>query len=130
VEQSVLRDLTAEVVASYVANNSVSFGDVPVVIHKVHASLSALGKLAEVPEKKTPIVSARASVKPDYLVCMECGRKQKMLRRHLQTAHGLTPEQYRKDYGLPDSYPMTAPNYSEVRRRLAKASGLGRRKRS
>jgi predicted transcriptional regulator len=70
----------------------------------------------------------RASIKPDYIVCMECGRKQKTLRRHLMTAHGMTPEQYRKDYGLPDTYPLTAPNYSERRRQMAMAIGLGRKR--
>jgi predicted transcriptional regulator len=67
-------------------------------------------------------------VKPDYIACMECGRRQKTLKRHLQTAHGMTPSDYRKDYGLPDSYPMTAPNYSELRRDTAKRLGLGRKK--
>jgi predicted transcriptional regulator len=67
-------------------------------------------------------------VKPDFIVCMECGKKQKTLRRHLQSAHGLTPDQYRADYGLPRGYPMTAPNYSESRREMAKTTGLGRKK--
>jgi predicted transcriptional regulator len=73
-------------------------------------------------------VSVKASVKPEYIVCMECGRKQKTLRRHLQSAHGMTADQYRKDYGLPDTYPMVAPNYSERRREMAKSIGLGRKK--
>ena len=127
-DQSVLITLTADVVASYLANNSVNVRDVPDVIQSVHASLSDVGRPIAAPVAKTPVVSARASVKPDYIVCMECGAKQKMLKRHLATAHGMTPEQYRSDYDLPGTYPMTAPNYSAVRRNLAKASGLGRRR--
>ena len=125
-DQSVLITLTADVVASYLANNSVNVRDVPDVIQSVHASLSDVGQPKAAAVAKTPVVSARASVKPDYIVCMECGAKQKMLKRHLATAHGMTPEQYRSDYDLPGTYPMTAPNYSAVRRNLAKASGLGR----
>ena len=74
------------------------------------------------------MVSVRSSVKPDYMVCMECGKKQKTLKRHLQAAHGMSPDQYRRDYGLPDTYPMTATNYSEQRRGMAKQIGLGRKK--
>lgn len=75
-----------------------------------------------------PVVSVRSSVKSDYIVCMECGSKQKMLKRHLQTAHSMLPDQYRQDYGLPRDYPMVAPNYSEQRRTLAHSIGLGRKK--
>lgn len=125
-EQTNLITLTADVVAAYLANNSVNVRDVPNVINSVHASLSDVGQPEAPPVTKTPLVSARASVKPDYIVCMECGAKQKMLKRHLATAHGLTPVQYRSDYGLPATYPMTSPNYSALRRNLAKAIGLGR----
>jgi predicted transcriptional regulator len=123
-----LIELTADIVSSHVANNSVAVGDMPNLVQRVYEALSGLGSpVAEAaPESKVPVVSIRASVKPEYLVCMECGRRQKTLRRHLQTAHGMTPEQYRKDYGLPDSYPLTAADYSERRREMAKKIGLGR----
>lgn len=124
-------DLTTEIVSSYVRNNTVETADVPTIVKEVHAALSSLGRPQEEPApEKVPVVSVRASVKPDYVACMECGKKQKMLRRHLQTAHGMTPEQYRKDYGLSIDYPMVAPNYSEQRRELAKEIGLGRKKQS
>jgi predicted transcriptional regulator len=95
---------------------------------RIYGALAGLGAPAA-PEQqsKSPVVSIRASIKPDYLVCMECGRKQKTLKRHLATAHGMTPEQYRRDYGLPDSYPMVASNYSEQRRAMAQSIGLGRK---
>ena len=122
--------LTADIVSSHVANNKVSMTDVPMAVQRVYEALSGLtGPAAEEPaEAKVPVVSVRASVKPDYIVCMECGKRQKMLKRHLQTAHGMTPSVYRKDYGLPDAYPMTAPNYSESRRNLAHAIGLGHKR--
>lgn len=127
-DQEQLVSLTADIVAAHLTNNTVAIGDVANLIQQVHGSLSRLGqeKPAE-PQAKSPMVSVRASVKPDYLVCMECGLKQTMLKRHLQTAHGMTPEQYRADYGLPRDYPMSAPNYSERRRTLAMAIGLGRK---
>lgn len=120
--------LTADIVSAHLTKNIVAVGDVPNLIQQVHGALSKLGTAApEEPSAKTPAVSARASIKPDYLICMECGNKQKTLKRHLQVAHGMTPEQYRSDYGLPPSYPMTAANYSETRRNLAHAAGLGRK---
>lgn len=121
--------LTADIVAAHVANNSVAIGEVGTLVRKVHEALAKLdkGPVEQTPEEKVPLVSIRASVKPDHIVCMECGKKQKTLRRHLHAAHGMTPEQYRKDYGLPDSYPMTAPNYSEQRRTMAKRIGLGQK---
>jgi predicted transcriptional regulator len=126
-----LINLTAEIVAAHVANNRVAASEVGTIIERVHAALAGLSQ----PEKaelagKSPVVSIRASLKPDYLICMECGRKQKTLKGHLNSAHNMTPAQYRTDYGLPATYPMTAPNYSEQRAALAKASGLGRRKAS
>ena len=122
-------ELAADIVSAHVANNTVSVGDVPDLIQKVHAALAALSNPpAGAKQEKTPAVSVRTSIKPEYLVCLECGRKQKTLKRHLQSAHGLTPDQYRADYGLSREYPMVAPRYSEHRRSLAHASGLGRRK--
>ena len=120
--------LTADIVSSHVANNNVAVGDLPNLIERVHSALAGLGvPVEEAPEAKTPVVSVRASVKPDYIVCMECGKQQKTLKRHLQTAHGMTPDQSRTDYGLPQSYPMVAANYSERPRTLANSIGLGRK---
>lgn len=121
--------LTADIVSAHVANNNVAVGDLPNLIQSVHGALAALGQPATEPEpeRKKALVSARASIKPDFLVCMECGARQKTLKRHLAVAHGMTPDQYRADHGLPASYPMTAPNYSEQRRALAKTIGLGRK---
>ena len=103
-------------------------GDVATLIQRVHDALTSIGSSApEVTEQKIPAVSVRASLKPDYLVCMECGRRKTTLRRHLRSAHGMSPEQYREAFQLRSSYPMAAPNYSERRREMAKSAGLGRR---
>lgn len=122
--------LTADIVSAHVSNNNVPISDVPALVQRVHEALASLGSGAAPAEesKKAPAVSPRASVKPDYLVCLECGRKQRTLKRHLMTAHNLTPGQYRADYGLPASYPMAAPNYAEMRRDMAKKIGLGRKR--
>ena len=120
--------LTGEIVASYVANNAVSVRDVPVAISEVHSALSALGKTAAPDQPRTPSVSVKASVRADHLVCLACGKKQSMLKRHLMAAHGWTPDQYRSEFALPSTYPMVAPNYSDVRRGLAKKHGLGRKR--
>jgi predicted transcriptional regulator len=128
-EKSILAELTADIVAAHVSNNSVAVGDVSNLIKQVHSALAGLRDgAADEAKAKSPVVSIKASVRPEYLVCMECGAKQKTLKRHLQSAHGMTPATYKKDYGLPDSYPLTAPNYSEHRRGLAKSSGLGHKR--
>ncbi|HZG46595.1 MAG TPA: MucR family transcriptional regulator [Allosphingosinicella sp.] len=129
-EQNQLITLTADIVSAHVSSNNVAVGDVANLVQRVHEALSGLGQppAEQEPAKKEPVVSLRASVKPDYIVCMECGKRQKTLKRHLQTAHGMSPTEYRRDYGLPDTYPMTAPNYSELRRETAKRLGLGRKK--
>jgi predicted transcriptional regulator len=131
-EQDQLISLTADIVSAHVSNNTVALSDVPLLVQRVYEALAAAGAPApaEAPQAKTPVVSVRASIKPDYLVCMECGRQQKTLKRHLQTAHGVSPDQYRRDFGLPDTYPMVAPKYSEQRRSLAKEIGLGRKPRN
>ncbi|NIJ35671.1 putative transcriptional regulator [Sphingopyxis panaciterrae] len=117
--------LTADIVAAHVSNNSVAISDLAVLINNVHAALSNLGH-QEVPEEKpVPAVSIRSSVKPDHIVCLEDGKKLKMLRRHLMTHYGMTPDDYRAKWGLPADYPMVAPNYAERRRVLAKEIGLG-----
>lgn len=126
VEHNDLLALTADIVSSHVANNSVAVNDLPQLIENVFATLSTLGGAAEPePVKLEPAVPIRQSVKPDYIVCLEDGRKLKMLKRHLSTAYGMTPEEYRAKWGLPADYPMVAPNYAEARRKLAKEIGLG-----
>jgi predicted transcriptional regulator len=129
-EHEKLIELTADIVAAHVANNTVSVGDMPTLVQRIYEALTSLSQPAEEParQEKTPVVSVRASIKPDFLVCMECGGKHKMLKRHLMNAHNMTPDQYRTDYGLPRDYPMVAPNYSEQRRTLAHSIGLGRRR--
>lgn len=119
--------LTADIVAAHVSNNSVAVNDVPTLIANVHGALTGLGQSAPEPEpvKQEPAVSIRASVKPDYIVCLEDGKKLKMLKRYLLTNYGLTPDQYRQKWGLGPDYPMVAPAYAEQRRSLAKKIGLG-----
>ncbi len=122
--------LTADIVAAHVANNSVAISDLPTLIRNVQIALSNLGQ-PEIQEevKQEPAVSIRTSVKPDFIVCLEDGKKVKMLKRHLMTRYQMTPEQYRAKWKLPAEYPMVAPNYAELRRTLAKKSGLGTRRR-
>ena len=117
--------LTADIVAAHVSNNSVAISDLSLLINNVHAALSGLGTEAVVEEKLVPAVSIRTSVKPDFITCLEDGKKLKMLRRHLMTHYGMTPDDYRAKWGLPADYPMVAPNYAEKRRALAKEIGLG-----
>lgn len=120
--------LTSDIVAAHVSNNSVSVDDVPSLITNVFGALSSLGQAAAAPEKAPePAVSIRSSIKPDHIVCLEDGKKLKMLKRHLMTHYNLTPEQYRQRWNLPADYPMVAPNYAEKRRELAKKIGLGRK---
>jgi predicted transcriptional regulator len=128
-ESEDLISLTADIVTAHVANNNVSIGDLSNLIQNVHDALAGLQEppAPPEPEKKQARVSVRASVKPDYLICMECGARQKTLKRHLAAAHRMTPDQYRSEYGLSASYPMAAPNYSEQRRMQAKSLGLGRK---
>ena len=122
--------LTADIVSAHVSNNSVAVNDLPQLIQNVHNALSGLGGGAEAPEvKQEPAVSIRSSIKPDYIVCLEDGKKLKMLKRHLMTHYQLTPDQYRQKWGLNADYPMVAPNYAEQRRTLAKKIGLGTKRR-
>lgn len=126
VEHNDLLALTADIVSSHVANNSVAVNDLPQLIQNVYATLSSLGTPPTAPEVKLePAVPVRQSIKPDYIVCLEDGKKLKMLKRHLMTAYGMTPDDYRAKWGLPADYPMVAPNYAESRRQLAKSIGLG-----
>ena len=118
--------LTADIVSAHVSNNSVAVNDLPVLIQNVHNALSGLGDQAVEPEaKQDPAVSVRSSIKPDYIVCLEDGKKLKMLKRHLMTHYQMTPDEYRQKWGLNADYPMVAPNYAEQRRSLAKKIGLG-----
>jgi predicted transcriptional regulator len=120
--------LTSDIVAAHVSNNTISLEDVPTLISTVYGALSTLGNNAPVEEARPePAVSIRASVKRDHLVCLEDGKKMKMLKRHLMTEHGMTPDDYRQRWGLAGDYPMVAPEYAETRRDLAKKIGLGRK---
>jgi predicted transcriptional regulator len=119
--------LTSDIVAAHVSNNNVAVEDVPALITTVYGALSGLGgNAAKEEEKPEPAVSVRSSVKKDHLVCLEDGKKMKMLKRHLMTEHGMTPDEYRQRWGLGSDYPMVAPDYAETRRDLAKKIGLGR----
>lgn len=120
--------LTSDIVAAHLSNNNVDVDAVPGLITNVYNALSGLGETAEaVEERPEPAVSIRSSVKPDYIVCLEDGKKLKMLKRYLRTNYDMTPEEYRARWGLPADYPMVAPNYAEKRRDLAKKIGLGRK---
>jgi predicted transcriptional regulator len=127
-------ELATEIVSAYVSNNSVSASDLPALISDVYGALSRLnGGVSEIPtEAPKPAVTVKKSVTPDYIVCLEDGKKFKSLKRHLRTQYNMTPEEYREKWGLPVDYPMVAPNYAEARSQLAKKMGLGqqRRKRS
>jgi predicted transcriptional regulator len=119
--------LTSDIVAAHVSNNDVAVDEVPTLISNVFSALSGLnsedGGNSVPPE---PAVSIRSSIKKDHVVCLDCGKKMKMLKRHLSTEHGMTPEDYRARWGLGADYPIVAPNYAETRRDLAKKIGLGR----
>lgn len=120
--------LTSDIVAAHVSNNSVAVGDLAVLITNVYGALAGLGQPVQIDEPAPePAVSIRSSVKPDHIVCLEDGKKLKMLKRHLMTHYNMTPEQYRARWNLPTDYPMVAPNYAEKRRELAKKIGLGRK---
>jgi predicted transcriptional regulator len=128
--QETLITLTADIVSAHVSNNSVAVNDLPTLIQNVHGALTGLGGRAEEPAAKPePAVSVRSSVKPDYIVCLEDGKKLKMLKRHLMTHYSMTPDEYRQKWSLNADYPMVAPNYAEQRRSLAKKIGLGTKRR-
>ena len=110
----ILITLTADIVAAHVSNNSVAVGDLPVLIQNIHGALNSLREPAVLPDiKPEPAVSIRASVKPDYIVCLEDGKKFKSLKRHLRTHYDMSPDEYRAKWGLPQDYPMVAPAYAE-----------------
>jgi predicted transcriptional regulator len=120
--------LTSDIVAAHVSNNSVAVSDLPVLISNVYSALAGLNPSQPAPEPlPEPAVSIRSSIKNDHIVCLEDGKKLKMLKRHLMTRYGMTPDQYRQRWNLPADYPMVAPAYAEKRRELAKKIGLGRK---
>lgn len=120
--------LTSDIVAAHVSNNNVDVGDVPTLISNVYSALSGLGDMGTAEEAvPDPAVSIRSSVKKDHIVCLDCGKKMKMLKRHLSTEHDMSPEEYRARWNLSSDYPMVAPEYAETRRDLAVKIGLGRK---
>src|SRR5215213_8206566 len=128
--EDMLLTLTADIVAAHVSNNSVAVNDLPNLIQNVHAALNGISGKSSAPEPKPePKVPIRSSIKPDYIVCLEDGKRLKMLKRHLMTHYNMTPDQYRQKWGLASDYPMVAPNYAEQRRTLAKSIGLGTKRR-
>ncbi|HEY1723768.1 MAG TPA: MucR family transcriptional regulator [Magnetospirillaceae bacterium] len=121
--------LTANIVAAHVSSNTVPVAELPQLIGEVYRTLATLGTHGALPERPEPAVAIKKSITPDYIVCLEDGKKLKMLKRHLKTAYDLTPEQYRERWGLAADYPMVAPNYAKHRSSLAKKIGLGTRPR-
>jgi predicted transcriptional regulator len=123
--------LTAEIVAAYVGNNSVAAADIPALINQVHSALLRVtsGEAQSPAEPLKPAVPVKKSINPDFIVCLEDGKKFKSLKRHLRTQYNMTPEQYREKWGLPGDYPMVAPNYAAARSQLAKQMGLGQQRR-
>ena len=125
-----LLSLTTEIVAAHVSNNTVALGDLPQLINQIYNSLATIGTApAAAPARPQPAVTIKKSVQPDYIVCLEDGKKLKMLKRHLKTAYNMSPEAYRERWNLSPDYPMVAPNYAQQRSRLAKEIGLGTRAR-
>ena len=123
-----LLTLTTEIVAAHVSKNTVAAADLPQLISQVYQSLASVGRSpAQTAERPDPAVPIKKSIHPDYIICLEDGKKLKMLKRHLKTAYNMSPEEYRERWGLPADYPMVAPNYAKQRSRLAKEIGLGTR---
>jgi predicted transcriptional regulator len=119
--------LTAQIVSAHISNNAVAPEALPSLIQEVYKTLSGVGKESQLPEQPQPAVPAKKSVFADHIICLEDGKKLKMLKRHLKTAYNMTPEQYRQRWGLLPDYPMVAPNYAKHRSSLAKKIGLGTR---
>ncbi|BBC79113.1 MucR family transcriptional regulator [Acetobacter orientalis] len=123
----IILDLVAEIVSAQVSSTQTDPATIPALIKDVYQALKTADQPQSEPEKLQPAVPVKRSVFPDYIVCLEDGKKLKMLKRHLQSAYGMTPEQYRERWGLPADYPMVAPNYAERRSTLAREIGLGRK---
>lgn len=126
-DKSEVMEMTADIVSAFVSNNSMPANELPALIQSVHRALSGMSSAPEVVESapREPAVPVKKSVNPDYLVCLEDGRKFKSLKRHLRTKYSMSPEEYRSKWGLPKEYPMVAPNYAKARSDLAKQMGLG-----
>jgi len=122
---SEILELTTEIVSAHVGNNTVALEDLSPLIQEVYKTLLAVGTTTMAPERPRPAVSVKKSIFPDYIICLEDGKKLKMLKRHLKTAYNMTPEEYRERWGLLPDYPMVAPNYAKHRSNLAKKIGLG-----
>ena len=124
-------ELAAEIIAAFVSNNSVPVSELPALIGNVHGALRTIAGAAQraLPEELRPAIPIKKSVSPDYIICLEDGKKFKSLRRHLRTAYDMTPDQYRVKWGLPADYPIVAPNYAKARSELAKSMGLGQKRR-
>ncbi|HVY57561.1 MAG TPA: MucR family transcriptional regulator [Xanthobacteraceae bacterium] len=124
-------ELTADIVSAYVSNNTVPAGDIAALINQVHSALIRVssGQAEVVAEPLKPAIPVKKSISPEYIVCLEDGKKFKSLKRHLRTQYNMTPEQYRDKWGLPPDYPMVAPNYAAARSQLAKQMGLGQQRR-
>jgi len=129
-ERNEFVELTADIVAAYVGNNAVPANELPSLIHDVYKALSSAVENAKEkePVELKPAVSVRRSIQPDYIICLEDGKKFKSLKRHLRTHYDITPEEYREKWGLAPDYPMVAPNYAKARSELAKKMGLGQRR--
>ena len=125
-----LLSLTSDIVAAHVSNNTVAVSDLPGLIEQVYKTLSSVGGAGDAAvDRPTPAVPIKKSITPDFIICLEDGKKLKMLKRHLKTAYDMSPDDYRERWGLPSDYPMVAPNYAKQRSRLAKAIGLGTQQR-
>lgn len=129
-DNSELLALTTDIVASHVSNNSVTVAELPQLIQQVYGALAVVGGVTQpVPERPKPAVPIKKSVTPDYIICLEDGKRLKMLKRHIKTRYDLTPDEYRERWGLAPDYPMVAPNYASQRSDLAKKIGLGTKRR-
>ena len=124
--RSELLELTSEIVAAHVSNNTLAVNDLPQLIQDVYTTLATVGTGQASSERPQPAVSIKKSVTPDHIICLEDGKKLKMLKRHLKTSFDMTPDEYREKWGLPRDYPMVAPNYAKHRSKLAKEIGLGK----
>ncbi|RUV97906.1 transcriptional regulator [Mesorhizobium sp. M1A.F.Ca.IN.022.07.1.1] len=126
-EKDLIVSVAMDIVSAYVSNNSVQVADIPALIRRVYASLEAISAGPVVPERSKASIPLKKSVRPDFIICLEDGKRFKALKRHLRTRYGLTLDQYRAKWGLPSDYPMVAPNYAALRSALAKSARLGRR---
>ena len=125
--RSELLELTSEIVAAHVSNNTLAVNDLPQLIQDVYSTLASVGERESFTERPLTAISIKKSVTPEFIICLEDGKKLKMLKRHLKTAYNMTPDEYRQRWSLPRDYPMVAPNYAKQRSELAKEIGLGKK---